>query len=71
MREKFWKWKEAFKSKGLKVNLGKRKVVVSGEASNGKFCVMCEMHPWKMRERKEGDPEVGEIFCVWKMQGAS
>ena len=24
LREKFWKWKEAFKSKGLKVNLGKR-----------------------------------------------
>ena len=30
LREKFWKWKEAFKSKGLKVNLGKTKVVVSG-----------------------------------------
>ena len=29
-REKFWKWKEAFVSKGLKVNLGKTKVVVSG-----------------------------------------
>ena len=27
LREKFWKWKEAFKSK---VNLGKTKVVVSG-----------------------------------------
>ena len=27
------------------------------EASNGKFCVMCEMQemdPWKMRESKEG-----------------
>ena len=22
LREKFWKWKEAFESKGLKVNLG-------------------------------------------------
>ena len=30
MRGKFWKWKEAFESKGLKVNLGKTKVVVSG-----------------------------------------
>ena len=30
LREKFWKWKEAFQSKGLKVNLGKTKVVVSG-----------------------------------------
>ena len=29
LREKFWKWKEAFESKGLKVNLGKTKVVVS------------------------------------------
>ena len=30
LREKFWKWKEAFESKGLKVNLGKTKMVVSG-----------------------------------------
>ena len=30
LREKFWKWKETFKSKGLKENLGKTKVVVSG-----------------------------------------
>ena len=30
LREKFWKWKEAFESKELKVNLGKTKVVVSG-----------------------------------------
>ena len=30
LTEKFWKWKEAFKSKGLKVNLGKTKVLVSG-----------------------------------------
>ena len=31
LREKFWKWKEAFESKGLKVNRGKTKVVVSGQ----------------------------------------
>ena len=31
LREKFWKWKKAFESKRLKVNLGKTKVVVSGE----------------------------------------
>ena len=30
LRQKFWKWKEAFESKGLKVNLGKTKVVMSG-----------------------------------------
>ena len=30
LREKFWKWKEAFENKGLKVNLGKTKVAVSG-----------------------------------------
>ena len=30
LREKFWKWKEALESKGLKVNLGKTKVVVGG-----------------------------------------
>jgi len=44
------------------------------EASNGKFCVMCEMQemdPWKICESGEGDPEVGERFCVLKMQEAS
>ena len=30
LREKFWKWKEAFDSKALKVNLRKTKLVVSG-----------------------------------------
>ena len=37
LREKFWKWKEAFESKGLKVNLRKTKVVVSG--AEGKVSV--------------------------------
>ena len=41
LREKFWKWKEAFESKGLKVNLGKTKVVSKeGDPVVGKrFCV--------------------------------
>ena len=30
LRDKFWKWREAFESKGLKVNFRKTKVVVSG-----------------------------------------
>ena len=30
LRNKFLKWKEAFESKGLKVNLGKTKVMVCG-----------------------------------------
>ena len=34
-------------------------------------CEMREMDPWKMRESKEGDPEVVKRFCVWKMQEAS
>ena len=37
LREKFWKWKEAFESKGLTVSLGKTKVVVSG--AEGKMSV--------------------------------
>ena len=44
------------------------------EVSNGKFSVVCkmrEMDSWKMRGSKEGDPEVGKRFCVWKMQEAS
>ena len=90
LREKFWKWKEAFKSRGLKVNLRKSKVVVSGAEgevtvskidpcgicgkpvmANSVLCEMQEMDPWKMCEGKEGDPEVGKKFCVWKMQEAS
>ena len=34
-------------------------------------CEMWEMDSWKMCESKEGDLEVGERFCVWKMQKAS
>ena len=46
LKEKFWKWKGAFESKGLKVNLGKTKVVVSaaeGEVSVSKvdLCGIC------------------------------
>ena len=44
------------------------------EANNGKLCVMCEMqemNPLMMCESKEGDAEVGEKFCGWKMQEAS
>ena len=44
------------------------------EASNGKFsdvCEMREMDPRKMCESKEGDPEVGKRFGVWKMQEIS
>ena len=37
LREKFWKWKAAFESKGLKVNLRKSKVVVS--AAEGEVTV--------------------------------
>ena len=44
LREKFWKWKEAFESKGLKVNLRKTKVVVSG--AEGEVTVS-KVDPWK------------------------
>ena len=30
LRDKFWKWKEAFETKGLRLDLGKTNVVVSG-----------------------------------------
>ena len=48
LREKFWKWKEAFESKGLKVNLRETKVELvsgaEGEVSVSKVdpCVICE-----------------------------
>ena len=32
------------------------------------MCEMQEMDPWKMCLGKEGAPEVGERFRVWKMQ---
>ena len=39
--------------------------------ANSVLYVKCwEMDPW-MCESKEGDPEVGERFCVWKLQEAS
>ena len=46
LREKFQKWKQAFESKGLKVNLGKTKMLVSGmegEVSESKIdpCGVC------------------------------
>ena len=44
LREKFWKWKRAFESKGLRVNLGKTKVVVSG--AEGEVTVS-KADPWK------------------------
>ena len=75
LREKFWKWKEAFESKGLKVNLRQTKVVVSGaegevselgtsmwylwEASNGKFSVLCEM--WEMDPWKMHESKEGDL----------
>ena len=48
-RNKLIKWKEAFESKGLEVNLGKTKVMVSGGISkdgmsvkaNSVWCVQC------------------------------
>ena len=30
LRDKFWRWKEAFEGKGMMVNLNKRKIMVSG-----------------------------------------
>ena len=34
LRKKFLKWKEAFETKGLKVNLNKTKIMVSVERKN-------------------------------------
>ena len=38
LREKFCKWKEAFESNGLNVNLGKTNVVVSGADGEVSVC---------------------------------
>ena len=70
-------WKEAFESKGLKVNLGKTKVVVNGaegEVSVSKVdpCAICRklvmansvFYSWKISESKEGNRSWGEILCV-------
>ena len=35
LQEKFRKWKDAFESKGMKVNLGKTKMMVSGSEEKG------------------------------------
>ena len=38
LRDKFLKWKEAFESKCLKVNIGKAKVMVSSSISKDGLC---------------------------------
>ena len=38
LRIKFLKWKEAFVSKGLKVNLGRTKVLISGSITKDCLC---------------------------------
>ena len=50
LRNKFLKWKEAFESKGLKINLDKTKVMVSGgitkdclSNSNDDPCGVCNL----------------------------
>ena len=48
LREKFSKWKEALESEGLKVNLGKTKVVVNGAEGDPK--VGERFYVWKMQE---------------------
>ena len=50
LRKKSCKWREAFESKGLKINLHKTKIVVSGtegERVEGKIgpCGVCEKKP--------------------------
>ena len=40
----FLKWKEAFESKGLKVNLGKTKVMVSGSITKDGMS-LCKVDP--------------------------
>ena len=69
LREKFWKWKEAFESKGLKEKLGKTKVAVTGakgEVTVSKVdpCGICRKRVMAnsvfMCEMQEMDP--------WKMR---
>ena len=50
LRNKFLKWKDAFESKGLKLSIGKTKVMISGSItmdgmSKGKVdqCVVCSL----------------------------
>ena len=38
LRNKFLKWKEAIESKGLRINLGKTKVMVSGGITKDTLC---------------------------------
>ena len=58
LREKFWKWKEAFERKGLKVNLGKTKVMVSGEE---RVVSVSKVDPCGVCGKKVG---VNSVLCV-------
>ncbi|XP_006813953.1 uncharacterized protein LOC102807557, partial [Saccoglossus kowalevskii] len=70
LREKFVKWKKAFESKGLKVNLRKTKVMVSGTEEKalgkGKFSAVCEMwevDTWEMCKVKRVTQRLAQDFA--------
>ena len=58
--DRFLKWKEAFESKGLKVNLGKIKVMISGGITKGGMSKSkvdpCSACSWRVR--------VNSALCV-------
>ena len=66
LRKKFWKWKEAFGSKGLKVNLGKTKVVVSG--AEGKVTVS-KIDPCGICGKRIMANSVLRVKCRKRIQG--
>ena len=64
LRKKFWKWKEAFESKGLNVNLGKTKLVVSG--AEGEVSVSkLGRYMWYLWEASNGKFSV--VCEIWEM----
>ena len=65
LRNKLLKWKEDFESKGLTVNLGKSKVMVSGSItkdgmSRSNQCGVCSL-----------TVKANTIFCVWSVANGS
>ena len=63
LKERFWNWKDAPESKGLKVNIGKIKVMVSG--SERKLFQKQDRSMWGLWEENNGQFNV--VHKMWKL----
>ena len=66
LRNKVFKWKEAFERNGLKVNFGEAMVMVSSGITQDGLS-KSKVYPWLMCQSEKGDSKVFKEFCIQKM----